>query len=104
MRTGVAVGVIPGRKGSCKEEFFLGGDAMEGARSTGAVQLAVKREFTESRLEQQVLMRTYELVVPVVRAKVASPEPSVKDRKQRSAHCEGPSQCGDRSQLIAKGA
>lgn len=40
---------------------------MEGSRRVQRRPLDIGREFVNSRLEQQILMRVYELVVPVTR-------------------------------------
>lgn len=40
---------------------------MEGSRRGWLPPLEVRREFAGSRLEEQILVRTYELVVPVIR-------------------------------------
>ncbi len=72
---------------------------MEGPRGAAKSLLAVQREFTESRLEQQVLVRAYELAVPVVLRSIGSPEHAcVKEHVARLTRCEG------RPRLIAKGA
>jgi hypothetical protein len=40
---------------------------MDGARRGRTPPLEVRREFTGSRLEVQLLAQTYELIVPVIR-------------------------------------
>lgn len=40
---------------------------MEGSRRVQRGPLDIGREFVNSRMEQQILMRVYELVVPVTR-------------------------------------
>jgi hypothetical protein len=78
---------------------LLRGVAMEGSRSVSKSLLAVRREFAGSRLEQQVLVRAYELAVPVGHRRVGSLEQtSAKEQIIRLPRCEG------RPQLIAKGA
>ena len=72
---------------------------MEGSSSAIKSLLAVQREFTGSRLEQQVLVRAYELAVPVVRRSIGSRKQRIaKEQVFRLPRCE------DRPQLIAKGA
>lgn len=44
---------------------------MEGERRVSRPLVEVRREFTGFRLEAQVLIRAYELVVPVIRGSVA---------------------------------
>ena len=58
--------------------------------------LAVLRDFAGSRLENQMLMRAYELVVPAVRVVVGGVQ-----RFESRVHV---TRNKDRSQAIAKGA
>jgi len=39
---------------------------MDGSRQSRQPPLDVEREFAGSRLEEQILVRTYELVVPMI--------------------------------------
>jgi len=54
---------------------FLKGQAMDGRCRVERPLLELRREFVGSRLEAQVLARTYELVVPVIRMPVAAGMP-----------------------------
>ncbi len=45
---------------------------MDGTRRGGKPPLEVRREFTPSRLEFQVLTQAYELIVPVIRRPVST--------------------------------
>lgn len=45
---------------------------MDGTRRGRRPPPEVRREFTRSRLEAQVLARTYELIVPVIRGPVST--------------------------------
>jgi hypothetical protein len=65
---------------------------MEGSRRSRQPPLDVEREFAGSRLEEQILVRTYELVVPVIRH-------SLDVERQRTAAAENES-----SQRFRKGA
>jgi hypothetical protein len=72
---------------------------MEGTKLGLGLPLAVRREFVGSRMEPQVLMRAYELVVPTIRRYIVPVvHANVKTRMVRCAKGE------PRSQLIAKGA
>jgi len=46
---------------------------MEGSRRRREPPVDVEREFARSRLEQQILVRVYELVLPVVRRSLGNP-------------------------------
>lgn len=54
---------------------------MEGSRRQRQLPLEVERGFANSRLERQLLVRVYELVVPVVRRSLADEPPRVADRE-----------------------
>jgi hypothetical protein len=62
----------------------------------GRPPLEVRREFFGSRLEAQVLVRTYELVVPVVRRQLATTVASWAESL--------PAECGTGQRRIAQGA
>lgn len=49
---------------------------MEGSRRNWKSPLEVERGFANSRLERQILVRAYELVVPVVRRSLTDPPPA----------------------------
>ncbi len=49
---------------------------MDGATRGRKPPLEVRREFTTSRQEAQVLMQTYERIVPVIRRPTAMAQPS----------------------------
>lgn len=72
---------------------------MEGAKPGLGLPLAVRREFVGSRLEQQVLMRAYELVVPIIRRCIV-PVSHANDKTKMARWATGE----PRSQRIAKGA
>lgn len=69
---------------------------MDGLSRSRQGPLAVQREFAGSRLEEQILIRTYELVVPTVRRSVGNDRlPSVE---------EATAECGAGYPSLAKGA
>lgn len=54
---------------------------MEGLRRRRRPPLEVERGFANSRLERQILVRVYELVVPVIRRSLADEPPRTADCK-----------------------
>lgn len=48
---------------------------MEGLRRRRNATLALQREFTDSRLEKQILMRAFALLVPVDGSEPSAEEP-----------------------------
>ena len=53
---------------------------MEDTRSARSAPLAVQRAFAGSRVEEQILVRLYELIVPVLRRNVSTDqEPHAKN-------------------------
>jgi len=69
---------------------------MDGLCRSQQRPLAVQREFAGSRLEEQILIRTYELVVPTIRRSVGN---------GRLPGAEEPTaECGGRYSSLAKGA
>lgn len=72
---------------------------MEGTKRGRTPPLEVRREFTTSRLEAQVLAQTYERVVPMVRKPVLAARTLWDLIEQRST--ENPSQ---RPRKLAQGA
>jgi hypothetical protein len=69
---------------------------MAGASGAGRPPLEVRREFFGSRLEAQVLVRTYELVVPMVRRQLATAAASWTESL--------PAECRMERRRIAQGA
>lgn len=63
---------------------------MEGSRRRRKPPLEVERGFANSRLERQILVRVYELVVPVVRRSLSDQSSHATDReaddREYSAH------------------
>ena len=55
---------------------------MEGSRRGQKPSLEVERRFANSRLERQILVRVYELVVPVVRRNLGHELPSAVDAER----------------------
>jgi hypothetical protein len=55
---------------------------MEGLRHRSKTELSLQREFSGSRLEEQILRRAFELVIPVLVQQVKESEPlnSAADR------------------------
>ena len=49
---------------------------MDGSRRGRQPPLAVQRDFAGSRLDEQILMRVFELVVPVIRRSLMEEPPS----------------------------
>jgi hypothetical protein len=72
---------------------------MEGSARGFRRPLAVQREFVSSRLERQVLMRAYELAVPVI-CRCIAPVSQTNAKARTVRLVKGESQ----SQPIAKGA
>ena len=69
---------------------------MDGLGRSRQGPLAVQREFAGSRLEEQILIRTYELVVPTIRRSVGN------DRLPGAE--EATAECGGGYPSLAKGA
>ncbi len=69
---------------------------MEGARGGRQRPLEVERDFACSRLEEQVLIRVYELAVPVIRRRTGNERSP--DVGQHRVELDHP------SEQIAKGA
>ncbi len=66
---------------------------MEGSRRGRKPPWEVERGFANSRLERQILVRVYELVVPVARQSLAGEPPRAADRE-----------ADDRETRLSKGA
>jgi hypothetical protein len=60
---------------------------MEGLRQRSKAALSLQREFSGSRLEEQILRRVFELISPVLAQRVKESEPlnSAADRVPVSA-------------------
>ena len=54
---------------------------MEGLRRGRKPPLQLERGFASSRLEPQILMRVYELVVPIIRRGLGGESPPVAERE-----------------------
>jgi hypothetical protein len=55
---------------------------MEGPRRRRAATLALHREFTDSRLEKQILIRAFALLVPMDGSEPSIEEPGKTDADQ----------------------
>ncbi len=69
---------------------------MEDTRRRRSVSLSLHREFTGSRLERQILMRAFALVIPTDRSDPSDEEPNEAAQDQRFAN-PSRSQGGTRS-------
>jgi hypothetical protein len=68
---------------------------MESLRRRSKVELSWRREFSESRLEGQILRQAFELVIPVLvpEAKESEPSNNLADRMPvRATQSQGASQ------------
>jgi hypothetical protein len=68
---------------------------MDDQRRVGRPPPEVRREFAGCRLESQVLIRTYELVVPVIRRRIFGDPPPLASTSAGGR---------DRAGLMAQGA
>jgi hypothetical protein len=54
---------------------------MEGSRRRRKPPVEIERRFANSRLERQILVRVYELVVPLVRRSLADEQRGTAERE-----------------------